>query len=110
MKEYLEVLEISVIVVIIAIFIVFIILLIFSNNKNKDKTSNENSTKEKDIITELRSITITDKDTCKFNYDLIEPSIFKEYVYKYEYLGGLNRKTSIKKALEDYSRHYNIYA
>ncbi len=95
----------------LALFIT-ITRLIFSKDTKKDVDKHEEIYKNypsgTELIKELNCISIIQHDKYKLDYYLIDPYIFREYVYKYEMVSGLSREVSLKRALDEYLSKYNI--
>lgn len=65
-----------------------------------------NYPKGKELLNELQKIGIQGVNLCTFNMELIDPYIFRHYVYRYEMIGGHSREVALRMAFEEYKRNY----
>lgn len=90
-----------------------IIVDVVINNKSKDDSDMSEDKYQKyptglELLSELREISIPDIDIWKYDTFLINPAIFREYVYNYEFMGGYTREVALKMAFKKYIGIYNI--
>ena len=83
---------------ILGVAILLMISLVTIPNKNTD----EEYPKGTELLKELKKVYIHGENLYTFNMEKIDPYIFREYVYRYEVIGGFSRDVALKKAFEEY--------
>lgn len=84
------------------IFIAGIILIKYLVGANDKKSY----PKGKELLNQLQKIGIQGTNFYTFNIELIDPYIFRDYVYRYEMIGGYSREVALKMAFEEYKKTY----
>ncbi|MDO4283511.1 MAG: hypothetical protein Q4D02_07735 [Clostridia bacterium] len=78
------------------------VICLFGTPKDKEKEY----PKGMELLKELRKIGMPNRNLCTFNMEKIDPYIFREYVYRYEVLGGYSREVALRFAFEKYKEDY----
>lgn len=80
-----------------------IIYFIVTNDKYQKQNEYPNGM---ELLEELKEIELQEINVCTFNFERIDPYIFREYVYRYEIIGGDSRKIALIRAFESYRKDY----
>lgn len=83
-----------------------VVLLMISLVTIPNKNANEEYPNGTELLKELRKVYIHGINLYTFNMEKIDPFIFREYVYRYEVIGGFSREIALRKAFEEYKKDY----
>lgn len=83
-----------------------ILLMIISALGDNEKECREEYPKGMYLLDELKKVYTYDNSIYIFNMEKIDPYIFREYVYRYEIIGGFSREIALKKAFEKYKKDF----